>query len=505
MIDKEIVMGNTETGCKAEAVSSLSRKVSKGMAWIAVSNVLTRGLQIISAIILARLLMPSDFGAVAVCMAVVTFVQGTTDMGFLSALVQRADVDDSYLNTAWTIELLRMTSIALSLIAIAPLFGIFFKDEGVTGLLRLLSLSIFFQGLNSVGLVCLRKELDFYRLFLSEVIPAIAYILLVIPLAFLLKNVWALAFGIVFSSLVTCIVSYMLYPYRPRLAFQSKKALKLFHFGKWIFVQGILVMISEHITTLIMGKYLGMVVLGYYNRATVFSKQISQQVTQFVWRMGFPLYSQLQNEEEKLRTTYFGTMKLLLFTGFPLAGMLLVLSKDFTIILLTEKWLMIVPLMQLFGIFSFFLFMVTPISVLFQSTGRPAISTKLSFLINGVFILSLIPFITLWGASGVVMSSIVSTAVVFPLQLYMVTKVYKIRVWEHLRIFSISFLNTVIMIAVIQALRVMLCNQVSLINFISLGISGGLAYFLSFYVSDKIFNYGLFELIYSRFTALKIK
>jgi O-antigen/teichoic acid export membrane protein len=482
---------------------SLSKKVSKGMVWVVITSFLVRGLQIVSAIIVARLLLPADFGAIAVCMAVLTFAQGATDMGFLAALIQRIDWDDSYLNTAWTIELLRAAVIALFLIVTAPLFGIFFKNADITGLLRLLSLSILFQGLNSIGLICLRKDLDFYRLSISEIIPTLVQVLLVIPLAYFLKNAWAIAISGVFSSLVACMISYMLHPYRPRLVFERKKALNMFHYGKWVFGTTILVMIAEQGTTMVAGYYLGMVVLGYYNRATVFSKQISQQIAQFVWRMGFPLYSQLQIEEDKLKDVYFSTMKLLLFIGFPLAGLLLVLSREFTLALLTEKWLAIVPLMQLFGVLSFFLFMLTPMGVLFSATGKPSVNTKLSCLSVGMLLLFIVPFIRIWGASGVVMSFIISTAIAFPIQLYMVISIFKFKISEHIRIFFISILNTFIMVCSIYFLRIILSAQVSLDNFVLLGFFGVLAYLLSSYVSDKVFNYGLFGLIYSRITALK--
>ena len=483
-----------------KADSSLSKKVSKGALWVTAASICARGLNVISAIILARLLAPEDFGLMAIAMAIIAFSQGTTQTGFESALIQKQDGPEDFLNTAWTFELVRYMVLFLIIFLAAPLFASFFKEPRAVAILRVISLSLVFQGLRNIGVVYFRKNLDFKKQFVMEIVPLIAYISVVIPLAFCLRNVWALVWGSLVITASLCLVSYVMHPYRPHLDFSIKRAKNLFNFGKWILGSSILVMIKQQGMTMFVGRFLGIPILGFYNRAGAFSTMIFQQVNGIVWKVGYPAYSQLQLDPDRFKQAYLKTLQLLTFIGIPMAGGLFVLSEDFVHLFLTDKWLPIVPLMQILCLQAMLNLINTPAGIAFQASGRPSIGTKISTL--GVIILAIIvyPLSSRWGAAGVVASLFLSVLLTSPFIWYMALKITNSSFIEFIKLIGVPLISTVIMMSGIIAMKVLIFTKLEISNFGGLVAFGIGAYLSVTYLSVRLLGYDVYRLIYQIIT-----
>jgi len=368
--------------------------------------------------------------------------------------------------------------------------------------LRVISISLVFQGLRNIGVVYFRKNLDFKKQFVLEIVPQLANICVVIPLAFFLKNVWALVWASLTTTVVTCFVSYIMHLYRPSLDFNIKRAKNLLNFGKWILGTSIIVMIREQGLTMFVGKFLGIPILGFYNRAGMFSAKIFQQLSEIVWKVGYPAYSQLQNNPERFKQAYLKTLQLLTFIGIPMAGGLFVLSGDFVHLFLTDKWLPIVPLMQILCLMVILNFINTPAGIVFQASGRPSIGTKISVL--GVIILAIIvyPLTTRWGAIGAVESLFLSALIPSPIVWYMTIKVMRGTFGEFLKPVLISLINTGIMISVILLIKNSIVVGVSLSGFFGLVFVGMFVYGATALFFDGCVDYGMYRLIRERIDGL---
>ena len=482
---------------------SLSRKVSKGALWVTATSICASGLNFVSAIILARLLMPSDFGLMALAMAIISFSQGTTQTGFESALIQKQDGPEDFLNTAWTFELVRYMVLFLIIFLAAPLFASFFKEPRAVAILRVISLSLVFQGLRNIGVVYFRKNLDFHKQFVLEIVPSMAYISVVIPLAFSLRNVWALVWAGIATSLATCVISYVMHPYRPRPEFEVKKARELFNFGKWILGSSILVMIREQGMTMFVGKFLGIPILGFYNRAGAFSTMIFQQLSKVVWKVGYPAYSQLQTDHIRFKNAYLKTLQLLTFIGIPMAGGLFVLSRDFVHLFLTDKWISIVPLIQILCLQAILNFINTPSGIAFQALGRPAIGTKISTLGVIILVIVIYPLSSRWGVAGAASSLFLSTLLTSPIVWYMVIRIVKCSVSEFAKPVLFSLINMGIMVTIISIIKKYVLTYINLANFVGLIFVGVTIYFVIAYFFDRCVSYGIYRLVMERVDSLK--
>ena len=482
--------------------SSLSKKVSRGAVWASVATMCTGGLNIISAIILARLLAPEEFGLMAIVTAIVVFSQGTTQMGLESALIQKQDKLEDFLNTTWTFDLTRYLILFLILFLAAPFFASFFNEPRAATILRVISLILVFRGLRNIGVVYFRKNLDFKNQFFLEVLPMFANICVVILLAFFLRNVWALVWASITSSIATCCISYFMHPHRPRFDFNIKRAFALFNFGKWILGESIIGMIKDQGMTMFVGKSLGIPILGLFNRASFFSTILFQQINIIVWKVGYPTYSQLQGDHERLKQVFLKTLQLLTFVGIPMAGGLFALSDDFVHLFLTDKWLPIVPLMQILCLQAMLNTINTPALIAFQATGKPAIGTKISMI--GLFILvaTVYPLTKEWGATGAVTSLFLSSLVTAPIVWFMAMKLIKYSSWEFVKPVAISLINTIIMVSLIITIKEYLAIQVGFIGLGGLVAAGIIIYAIVTFLFDKWANYGMIELIRERMAGL---
>lgn len=483
--------------------SSLSKKVSKGALWVTAASICARGLNVVSAIILVRLLAPEDFGLMAIAMAIVVFSQGTTQTGFEAALIQKQDRPEDFLDTAWTFELTRYLILFLITFLAAPLFASFFNEPRAVTILRVISLTLVFQGLRNIGVVYFRKNLDFKKQFVLEVVPMVANICMVIPLAFSLRNVWALVWASLTTSVATCLISYAMHPYRPRLDFNIKRAKNLFNFGKWILGSSIIVMIRDQGVTMFVGKFLGIPILGFFNRAGVFSTMIFQQISEIVWKVGYPAYSQLQHNPERFKQAYLKTLQLLTFVGIPMAGGLFVLSHDFVHLFLTDKWLPIVPIMQILCLQAILSFINTPADIAFQAVGRPAIGVKISTLGGIILAVTIYPLTVRWGARGAVGSLFLSVLLTSPLYWYMATRVMRCSLGQFLKPVALSLISTVVMASLMMGIKEYMAVQIGIIGFGGLVVGGMIIYVSATFLFDKLANYGMYGLIRERVAGLK--
>jgi O-antigen/teichoic acid export membrane protein len=481
----------------------LSQKVSRGIVWVTIAAFVTRAIGFITAIVLARLLAPADFGLMAIAMTIISFSQGTTWPGLESAIIQKQDKPEEFLNAAWSIELFRCIILAVIIFLSAPLLAIFFTDQLITPILRMLSLSILIGGFRNNGVVFFRKNLQLDKQFILEVVPLIANILIVIPLAFFIRSVWALVLATMATNIIGCAMTYIMHPNRPRFEWDHEKIRDLFSFSKWILGQSIINTVLDQAVTMFIGKLHGISNLGFYNRACAFSSAIFIQMEWMVWKIGYPLLSRLQSAEDRLKKVYLQTAYLLNFIGIPMAGGLFVMSGDFVHLLLTDKWLSIVPLMQILALQSAVSLFVSPSAMIFQAVGRPGIGTKITTLTVILMVLMIYPLSRKWGLQGTVAVLFLSQLIVAPLSLYMGRRISKCTWMELLKPILFSVISTGIMMSMMMIAKLYLFAECDFYRFIGLIFIGIIVYGCITYILDKLFQFGVYSMVGERIVAAR--
>lgn len=222
-----------------------------------------RGLGLISTLILARLLTPSDFGLVAIVAIVVQFFDIVATSGSAQYIIQKADLHDDDLNTAWTIDLLMKSGLQLILVAAAPIIADYYDKPELQMALWIASCSLPISALLNPGLTLLRKQLDYRRILSLSIIQKLLSFTAVMTAVLIEPSYWALIIGDLVSSVVFTLGSYLIHPFRPRVSLSQIRT--QWSFSQWILLKSVFGYTRSHIDTLLVSRSFGVAEVGKYH------------------------------------------------------------------------------------------------------------------------------------------------------------------------------------------------------------------------------------------------
>ena len=387
---------------------NLSERTIKSGFWIFSVRIVQQLFGFIRIIILARVLAPHDFGLMGIAVLTMTILETVTQTGLHQALIQKKDDIKIYLDAVWTYLILRGVVLFAILYLIAPYAATFFNTPKAKLIIQVIGFAILLQSFTNIGTIYFQKELEFNKLFFYQLSITLSDFIVAVSLVFILKNVWALVFGLLASNFTGCIVSYIIHPFKPRLSFDLKKVKGLFDFGKWVWGSAVLTFLITQGDSIFVGKFLGATALGFYQLAYRISNMPATEITHVISQVSFPAYSKLQDDLAKLREAYLRVLQVTAFLSFPIAGLIFVLAPDFTTIFLGEKWMPMVPAMQVLCIFGLTRSFGATTGPLFQGVGKPSILTKLAIIQLVMMVFIIYPLTSKYGILGT------SIAVVIP-------------------------------------------------------------------------------------------
>ena len=463
---------------------TLSQKVVKGGFWVFFLRIVNRGFSLVRLVILARILSPNDFGLMGIALLTMSTLETFSQTGFQQALIQKKEDIESYLNSAWTVLILRGFILFIILYFIAPYAAIFFNTPEAKPIIRVIGFSILFQAFTNIGITYFKKELEFNKEFIYQFAGTLADFIVAVSAVLILRNVWALVFGLLAGNIARCFVSYLIHPYRPHLSKDLGRAKELFGFGKWIMGSSIIIFLITQGDDIFVGKILGTTALGFYQLAYRISNMPATEITHVISQVTFPAYSKLQDNIPKLREAYLKVLQVTAFLSFPIAGLIFVLAPDFTKIFLGEKWMPMVPVMMVLVLWGTIRSIGVHHGSVLQAVGRPDILTKLNIIKLAILVILIYPLSIKWGITGTSLAVTISAVFITPIALYItISKILIGKMRMICKIISIPFISTLFMTLL---LRILIINNLSLLEFILAGLLGATFYFITTYVLDNI-------------------
>ena len=281
-------MNNNETEVTDDGIyTSLAARSIKGSGWVFSLNIAQQLLSFVTLVVLTRILLPSDFGLMGICTLTIAMLNVFTQTGFEMALIQKKEDIEPFLNSTWTLSLIRGILLFAFLFCIAPVIALFFNAPAATLILQVLAFSCVLQGLSNIGVIAFSKELQFNKQFVLQIVSSIAVFVATIAAALILRSVWALVVGSLVGSVVALFASYLLHPYRPRFDFDRSRIRELWGFGKWVFASSIILYFLMNGDNLFVGKFLGLASLGFYQVAYTISNTPATQITHVIHDVRF--------------------------------------------------------------------------------------------------------------------------------------------------------------------------------------------------------------------------
>jgi teichuronic acid exporter len=327
-----------------------SNKTQHAFFWSFIEKAGLQGIQFVISIVLARLLLPEQYGLIGMLAIFLAVAQSFLDSGFGSALIQKQDVkhvDECsifYFNIA--IGLLAAGLICL----VAPAIARFYHQPVLEPLSRFLSLNIVINSFSLIQVTLLTKRLDFktqakisiFTVFLSGPVG--------IALAYNGFGVWSLAIQQVCGNLARTALLWLFCSWRPSWSFSLPALRQMFAYGSRLLASGLLDRVFENIYSIVIGKLFSAVSLGHYTRALTLQQLPAASLTDIVSRVTFPLFSGMQYEASQLKEGFRKALTTLAFINFPVFVGLALVARPLVRVLLTDKWLPCVPYLQLLAV-----------------------------------------------------------------------------------------------------------------------------------------------------------
>lgn len=473
---------------------SLSKKVVRGGVWVFALRFTNRALRFMRTVILARLLVPEDFGLLGIAMLSITTLETFSETGFSAALIQKDKEIKSYLDTAWTVSIIRGVILFILLFLFAPLIAEFFNSPQVTPVIRVVSISTLLMGFKNVGMIYFHRDLDFKKLFYYEFSAILVSLFVSIGLAIVFRNIWALVVGGLAANAVRLAMSYFIHPYRPKIGIDRNQLQDMFDFGKWIFVSTIVFFLCNQGDKIFVGKLFELAALGFYQMALSFSSLATTEITQIISRVTFPVYSKLQNDLPRLREAFLRVLKVSAFFAFPISGGILLLSSEFTHLFLGEKWLAIIPILKILVIASAFSSIAGTFSPILRGLGKPRIDTYWQIARLMVLTVLIFPFAAIWDLKGPAIAALCSIMVPTLGSSIMTARITKANPLKLLNALALPALNTIIMVFSLTLIKD-LYTTIGLTDFFILAMLGVLIYSSVAIFFEYCLNYGLRQII----------
>lgn len=475
--------------------SRLAARTANAGVWAFALSITQRVLTFGRTVVIARLLIPDDFGLMAIAMIALTLLETFTRTGFESALIQRRGDITGHLDSAWTISVIRGVALGTALFFGASTVGEFFGTPEAIPLVQALAVVSILSGVKNPGVIFFDKELQFRERFLYRSVPILVDLVVSVGLAVVLRNVWCLVLGRVAYQVATVVASYVAHPSRPRLRIESEKVKDLFGFGMWITLGGIVLYFVENLDNIVVGRLLGPADLGLYKMAFTISTLLWIQITKVVDEVVFPALSKIQSNPARMREGFIGTLELVCLAALPATAGLWFLGPTAVAVLLGNKWLGLLPAYGALLIRGLLRSVGATTSPLFRSVGKPRITTAFYLATLVIMLALLYPFTKTWGIAGTAWATVISS-VPYVATFYVAGRMLNTRWLDIVRPIVFPAAWSLIMLGVLSAIRGTLPGGVWLLIWAPL--IGGAVFVGLLFASRKLWGYKPGDALFSR-------
>lgn len=383
--------------------SSLKSKAVSGVIWTSIERFGTYFIQLIIGIIIARILSPDDFGIIGMTAIFMAIANTLLDSGFGNALIQNRERNETDYSTAFYFNTIVGIILYLILYFSSPLIAEFYKTPILIPVCRVIGFSLILNSLIIPQTAKLTAEFKFKELSFTTIITQTVTGIIAIIAAYYGAGVWAL----VLQNVSSCFLRIFLIEYftrwKPTKRFSVSSFKKMFSFGSKILCSGIINTIYSNLYTLVIGRIYNPTQVGYYTQGDKFAVLPSTTLLQVVMKVAYPLMAEIQDDTDKLKVAYQKFLRLPIFILYPVLTGLIVYAHPLIYILLGEKWLPTVPILQILCLGSFF-DPLTHINLnILYVKGRTDLVLKLEVIKKSIAFLilfTMIPFGLWWLCAG---------------------------------------------------------------------------------------------------------
>jgi lipopolysaccharide exporter len=406
----------------------MTQKMAIGALWMVLFKLLERGLGLISTLILARLLVPADFGIVAMALSLIALLELLSAFGMDTVLIQRHDAAAVHFNTAWTLNVSAGCAVGALLLLLAVPVTHFYREPRLLMVICCLAFGAAIQGFENVGVVQFRKELQFDREFRYLLAKKLIGFAITVPLAFWLRNYWALVIGTVAGRIGAVALSYVLHPFRPRLSLAGTP--EMMHFSKWLMAQNGLAFLKERSASFVIGRFAGPAVLGNFSVSAEIANMPGTELVAPINRAILPAYVKLASNPQALSREYLTVMSGIALLAVPAVAGVALAAPFIVLLALGPKWTAARALLEVLAFYGITQVLQSNAYSAFIALGKPAVFAKINSIHVAALLVCLLVLTPRYGALGAAWAYVIAALAALPINFFYISKFLHVRAIE---------------------------------------------------------------------------
>jgi PST family polysaccharide transporter len=313
------------------------RTISSGLITIAAQGI-KFALNLVSIMVLARLLTPRDFGLYAMVTTIMGYVMTFKDAGLSTATVQREGITHSQVSNLFWINVALSGALSLLLAAGSPLVAWFYREPRLVPITLILSSTFFLSGLTIQHTALLNRQMRFTALAFIQVASMLTGVVIGIGMAWLGYRYWALVFSNVVTIAVAVPLTWCAIPWRPQLPSRGTGTGSLVRFGTSMAGGGYIYALAKGTDSMLVGRFYGADSIGLYSRAAALLNRPLEQFLYPISSVFIPALSRVQTQPERYRRTFLQVYESMALVSFLFTGLLFALSRPLTLVVLGPRW-----------------------------------------------------------------------------------------------------------------------------------------------------------------------
>jgi O-antigen/teichoic acid export membrane protein/glycosyltransferase involved in cell wall biosynthesis len=412
------------SGLTAQGVSSIGRQVARGAGWMVMLRMANRVLGVISFCILARILVPEDFGLVALAGSLGGLLEIISEFSVELALIRASQNDRRLYDSAWTIKIVRGLAVSVVLVLLASTIARFFDEPRIEAVVYFLALASFILSFENIGVVEFRKSLAFEKeftyLFLGRCISTVVTVVL----ALMWRNYWVLIAGTLTSSVTRVALSYVVHDYRPRVSFGGFG--ELFQFSKWMVITNCVHGLNQRMPGWVIGRLAGVGAVAHYEVASTIATLTTSELRMPIRAALYPGFVKMAADRKKLRKSFFDAYGLMALIGLPIPIMLALTAPLLIQVFLGHQWQAAGPVIEVLALYGIVQALGSSSHLVYLAINRPSLTTQLV----GLYFILLCPLLVtgaiLAGAVGAAWALTITSIIVLVVDFAVVFKVLEV-------------------------------------------------------------------------------
>lgn len=456
---------------------SLRSTALRGMLWTYMDQFGGQIINFVISVLLARILLPEEFGIIAIIWVFVAISNSLVGSGFGQALIRKKDVDELDFSSVFYINFAVSLLVYFILFSTAPLIADFYDDARLTSVTRVIGLGVIINAFSLVQIARLSQKMDFKTQMVVRLPSLIIGGVIGVWAALNGYSYWSLVMQNLTTAFLGAVQLWIRTGWYPKRVFSIARVKELFAFGSRLMLSGLLDTIYKNLYVIIIGKFFSPAQVGFYNRADNTKQLPVSNISNALNRVTYPLFAKIQDEDARLKEAYRKIMQQVIFWVAPILIGSAVVAEPLFRFLFTEKWLPAVPYFQILCIVG----IVYPLNSynlnILKVKGRSDLFLRLEVIkkvIITVGIFLALPF----GVIGLVWLQVIISIIAYVINSYYSGYFLEYPIFEQIRDIIPTLLNAVLMGLAALGILYLLPSLPDVIVLLVVGLTGAAVYFV---------------------------